>query len=123
MDEYKRPTAKELLDSELMQFQAQIEKTNEKKDKGENEETNQKINELELKVRQLEAEKEKERRRTDQAEQRKKVSEDEKHKMQEGQLDMEEILKKIQQFNSQEIQEITQSGWIEMKNELEKQEK
>ncbi|KAA6318548.1 MAG: hypothetical protein EZS28_054930, partial [Streblomastix strix] len=77
-DADKRPTANELLDTELMQFQAQIDKANEiKEQKGGNELLIKKNQELEAKNRQLEIEKEKEKRRADQLDNLKEKLDDE----------------------------------------------
>ncbi|KAA6373030.1 MAG: putative CAMK family protein kinase [Streblomastix strix] len=133
LDAVKRPTAKELLDTELMQFQAQIDKQNDNKEqKEENIEQSKQIKDLESKVRNLEIEKGKEKSRADQekrravqAEQAQRSSQQaltsEKEMHQRLQLELDDILRTIP--NEKDIENITQSDWVQMKNELDKEER
>ncbi|KAA6396721.1 MAG: putative CBL-interacting serine/threonine-protein kinase 9, partial [Streblomastix strix] len=128
LDADKRPTAKELLDTELMQFQAQIDKANENKEqKEENIEQSKQIKELESKVRNLEIENGKEKRRADQEKCRAQQAELDNRSSGQGiknvQLDMEELLKiiKVTLISSNpKVMEL--QDWNEMKQELEKPE-
>ncbi|KAA6397357.1 MAG: putative protein serine/threonine kinase [Streblomastix strix] len=122
VDADKRPSAKELLDTELMQFQAQIDKVNQiKESKSENEQINKKNQELETQVRLLKSEKEKEKRKSDHLEKEKsKLIENQKL----NQIDLDQVLSSISaKISSQYDEVISQSEWIQMKNELEKQER
>ncbi|KAA6386885.1 MAG: putative protein serine/threonine kinase, partial [Streblomastix strix] len=133
LDADKRPTANELLDTELMQFQAQIDKANENKEqKKGNIQQSKQIKDLESKVRNLEIEKEnekrradQEKRRADQAEQTQRSSEQaltsEKEKHKRLQLEFESMLRN-EQF-SHNTEEFSNYDWIEMKQELEKEER
>ncbi|KAA6364974.1 MAG: hypothetical protein EZS28_039500 [Streblomastix strix] len=129
VDADKRPTAQELLDTELMQFQSQIDKANEQKDKNiGNEQQNKRINELEAKIRQLEAlygkerqDKEKEKRRADQSDREKGIFIE---IFKQNQMEFDQVLANISLTGSSHNDEvISQTEWIEMKNELEKQER
>ncbi|KAA6398684.1 MAG: hypothetical protein EZS28_005786 [Streblomastix strix] len=77
LDYTKRPTVKELLESETMQLVGMIEKSKEQKEseqkefEQEKEQMNKKVNELEIKVRSLEIENQREKERADLAEQEK----------------------------------------------------
>ncbi|KAA6379432.1 MAG: hypothetical protein EZS28_025045 [Streblomastix strix] len=115
LDADKRPTANELLDTELMQFQAQIDKANENKEqKGIIEELKQRNKEFESKVRNLEIEKVNEKIKTDQAQQG----------IKNVQLDMEELLKIIKgTLTSSNSKVMKLQDWNEMKQELEKPER
>ncbi|KAA6399584.1 MAG: hypothetical protein EZS28_004893 [Streblomastix strix] len=83
LDYTKRPTVKELLESETMQLIGMIEKSKEQKgSEQENEQMNKKMNELEMKNRSLEAENEKEKNRANITEQEKQKEIQEKQKAQ-----------------------------------------
>ncbi|KAA6372349.1 MAG: hypothetical protein EZS28_032124 [Streblomastix strix] len=82
-DYKQRPTVKALLESETMQLVGMIEKSKEQKgSEQENEQMNNKMNELEIKVRSLEVEKEQEKIRANIAEQEKQKELQEKQKAQ-----------------------------------------
>ncbi|KAA6379532.1 MAG: putative protein serine/threonine kinase [Streblomastix strix] len=101
LDADKRPTANELLETELMQFQAQIDKANENIElKREKQELIKKNQDLEAKVKQLE----------------------ENQKL--NQMEFDQVLSSISVKGSSHNDEvINQSEWIDMKIELEKQER
>ncbi|KAA6389712.1 MAG: hypothetical protein EZS28_014762 [Streblomastix strix] len=129
----KRPTAKELLDTELMQFQAQIDKANENKEqKGIIEELIQKNKELESKVRNLEIEKGNEKSRADQ-EKRRAVQAEQAQRSAEQAIGSEKEMHKRLQFetddilrfiaNNQQLPSFSQSELNEMKKILLKEER
>ncbi|KAA6394418.1 MAG: putative protein serine/threonine kinase, partial [Streblomastix strix] len=118
IDADKRPTANELLDTELMQFQAQIDKSiKNKEQKRENIDQSKQIKELESQVRIMEIENDKEKRRADFADQ---ALTSEKERQILIQLEFEKILSTIP--NEKDIENITQSDWVQMKQDLEKEE-
>ncbi|KAA6369602.1 MAG: putative G2-specific protein kinase NimA [Streblomastix strix] len=110
LDADKRPTAKELLDTQLMFFQDQIDKYKEITDQ-----QSKKINELEAKVNTLEIQLRIERQ--DKEKENKKQSEIIKLKDDE----MWNLLNILD--DKQDCTQITSQQWIEMKNELEKEER
>ncbi|KAA6388855.1 MAG: putative G2-specific protein kinase nimA, partial [Streblomastix strix] len=115
LDADKRPTAKELLETELMQFQAQIYNLNDiKGQESSNEQQNKKINELEAKVSTLEVQLRKERQ--DKEKENKKQSEIIKLKDDE----MWNLQNKL--YQRQDCDQIASQQWIEMKHEFEKEE-
>ncbi|KAA6373523.1 MAG: hypothetical protein EZS28_030950 [Streblomastix strix] len=126
MDADKRPTANELLETELMQFQSQIDKANENKEqKVGNIDQSKQIKDLESKNRNLEIEKEKEKRRADQEKRRADQAEFDSRASEQGrriaQLDMEELFKVIKVTlisSNPKVMEL--QDWNEMKQELEK---
>ncbi|KAA6395823.1 MAG: putative nek protein kinase, partial [Streblomastix strix] len=133
LDAVKRPTANELLDTELMQFQEQIYKTNQiKEQKEENIQQSKQIKDLESKVRNLEIEKENEKRRADQekrrADQEKRRADQalttEKERQKFVQLEFDDILRTIRtNFLSHNTEYFSNNDWGVMKQELEKEER
>ncbi|KAA6355993.1 MAG: hypothetical protein EZS28_048480 [Streblomastix strix] len=114
LDADKRPTAKELLDTELMQFQAQIDKANEiKESQNSNELQKIKINELEAKVRNLEIENERmqqiiteQAKRDEERQQQRRREEEQQRKQQEDIQRAHQLLRQQQEQEQQRAQQM-----------------